>query len=94
MMECVGIAMLLMVVATVAAHLGLSQAIAQVVLKIFRCHKCLSFWLALAGLLAAGCPVVLAAPLSLFAAYVSNWFVLLLIILNDIYDKIWQRLNK
>ena len=94
MMECVGIAALLMVVATVAAHLGLSQAIGVVVTKVCKCHKCLSFWLTLLVLIAAGCPVVPAALLSLFAAYMSNWFALVLIKLNDIYEKIWQRLNK
>ena len=90
----VGIAMLLMVIATTAVHLGLPQAMAQVGMKICKCHKCLSFWLTLLGLLVIGCPIHYAALLSLMAAYLSNWLSLLLIMLYDLYDKLWQRLNK
>ena len=90
----VGIAILLMVVATVSAHLGLSQAVCQVVTKICRCHKCMSFWLTLSGMYAVGCPVVEAVLLSLLSAYISNWFVLVLIELNKWYDKLWERVNK
>ena len=94
MMLYAGIAVLLMIVATVATHLGLSQAIGTVVTKVCKCHKCLSFWLTLFGLIVAGCPVVIAALLSLLAAYVSNWLVLLLIKLNHLYELLWERLSK
>ena len=94
MMQHVGIAALLMVVATVATHLGLSQAVSQVVTKVCRCHKCLTFWLALFGTFVAGCPVAMAVLLSLAAAYASNWFALVLIELNHIYERLWQRLNR
>lgn len=93
-MKDVGIAMLLMVVATVCVHLGLPQAMAQVVVKICKCHKCLSFWLTLFGLLAAGYPCLYAALLSVLAAYTSNWFAVLLIFLQKIYTQLWERLNK
>lgn len=93
-MECVGIAMLVMVAATIGVHLGLPQAIAGVVAKICKCHKCLSFWLSLVVLVAIGCPLPHAALLSLCAAYMSHWLSLLLIMLNQLYDKLWERLNK
>lgn len=93
-MECVGIAMLVMVAATIGVHLGLPQAIAGVVTKVCRCHKCLSFWTSLVVLVAIGCPLPHAALLSLLAAYMSGWFALLLIIISKLYDKLWQRLNK
>ena len=93
-MKCIGIAMLVMAVATIAAHLGLPQAIAVVVGKICKCHKCLSFWSTLVVLLCATGNIVVAALLSIIAAYASEWFALVLIILNKIYDRLWQRLNK
>lgn len=94
MMECVVIAMLLMVVATISVHLGLPQAIASVVSKVCKCHKCLTFWLTLFGLLVIGCPPHYAALLSLLSAYSSYWFSLLLVLLNKIYEKLWERLNR
>lgn len=93
-MKYLGIAILYMIVATVSVHLGLPQAIAGVVMKICKCHKCLSFWLTLFGLLLMAYPFLCAVLLSLFAAYMSYWFYLLLIKLNKLYDKLWQRLNK
>jgi len=86
--------MLLMVAATVSVHLGLPQAIAAVLVKVCKCHKCLSFWMTLLGLLLIGCPLLYAALLSLLAAYLSNWLSLLLIIIYQIYNRIWERLNK
>lgn len=94
MMRCVGIAMLLMVMATVSVHLGLPEAIAQVVMKVCKCHKCLSFWITLLGLLASGCPIVYAALLSILAAYLSNWVALILTTVYNIYKDIWQKLNE
>jgi len=94
MMECLGIAMLLMAGATLGVHLGLPQAIAAVLAKICKCHKCLSFWTALVGLLAAGCSLAVAVLLSLLAAYASNWMALIFILLNNGYNKIWRKLNK
>ena len=93
-MKYVGIAMLLMVAATICVHLGLPQAMSQVAVKICKCHKCLSFWLTLIGLLTVRCPFLYAALLSVFAAYASNWFAVLLIVLQKIYTQLWERLNK
>lgn len=88
------IAIAVMMAATVATHLGLSQAISQVISKVCKCHKCLSFWTTLLVLLLIGCNVVVAAMLSLLMSYVSNWFGLFLIWLNDKYGKLWLRLNQ
>lgn len=93
MMMCVGIVAVLMIVATLAVHMGLPQEIAKMITKVYSCHKCLSFWISLIAMAIVGCPLWLELLLSLFAAYVSNWFSLLLILLNKIYNKIWQRLN-
>ena len=93
-MKWPGIAMLLMVVATISVHMGLPQAIAEVVTKVSKCHKCLSFWLTLLGLLVIGCPPLYAVLLSPFTAYLSNWFGLLLIMLNEIYEKLWGKTKR
>lgn len=93
-MMSVGVAMLLMVVATVSVHLGLPQAIVGVVRKICECHKCLSFWLTLLGLLLMGTPILYAALLSLFAAFLSNWFAMLLVILNNLSERLWERIKR
>lgn len=54
----------------------------------------MSFWTTLLVLLLIGCNVVVAAMLSLLMSYVSNWFGLFLIWLNDKYGKLWLRLNQ
>ena len=94
MMKYLGIALLTMFVATIATHLGLPQAIAGVVMKICKCHKCLSFWLTLLALVVIGCPMNIVAVLSILVAYLSHWLSLLLIWFNKIFERLWERLNK
>lgn len=94
MMRSVGIAMLLMTVATVAAHLGLPQAIAGVVMRVCKCHKCLSFWLTLIGLTIIGCPLDIAALLSVVSAYMSNWLAMLLNVIFKLYTRLWERVER
>lgn len=90
----VGIAILAMIVATMAVHLGLPQAISKVMVKVLGCYKCLSFWTALFVMQLSGFSLQVAIPLSFLSAYLSGWFAMLLGIINKIYDKLWQRLNK
>ena len=90
----IGIAVAVMVIATTACHLGLPQEVAKVLCKIMRCHKCLSFWTSLAVLFLTGCPLLIAVPLSMMSAYLSNWYAVLLVLLNRLYDKLWQRINR
>lgn len=93
-MKSVEIAILLMVIATVAVHLGLPQTIAQIGAKVMRCHKCLTFWLTLFAMLIIGERLTTAVLLSLAGAYLSNWFALLLVELQKLYNWLWERLNK
>lgn len=88
------IALIAMMLATLAHHLGLPEAIARVVLKVAKCPKCLSFWIALLVLVLVGCNVFVAIGLSLIAAYLSFWFGLLLGVLNRKYDDLWQKLQR
>lgn len=87
------IALIVMMLATLAHHLGLPEAIARVGLKVAKCPKCLSFWIALLVLVFVGCNVFIAIGLSLIVAYLSFWFGLLLGWLNRKYDELWQRLQ-
>ena len=88
------IAIAVMMGATIAVHIGLPQAISGVVGKVCKCHKCLTFWSVFVVLLLIGCNIIVAAMLSLIASYMSNWFGLLLVWLNEIYEWIWQKLNE
>lgn len=87
------IAAAVMITATMAQHLGLTEAIAKIVLKIAQCNMCCTFWTCVFFLWVFGCPFVIAALLSIVAAYISNWFVLLLVWIEKIYQKLWQRLK-
>ena len=86
--------MLVMVVATVAVHLGLPQEAAKVMSKVCQCPKCMSFWSTLIVLIFLGEDIITSAALSLFIAYLSNWFGILLHLLNKLYDKLWERVNR
>ena len=88
------IAIAVMMTATIAVHLGLPQTISNVVSRVCKCHKCLSFWVTLVVLLLIGCNVIVSAMLSLAMAYISNWFGMILVWLNNKYNELWQRLNK
>lgn len=93
-MMSVWIAIVLMMVATTAVHLGLPQAISKVVVKVFGCHKCLSFWTTLLVLQIAGASLQVALPLSFLASYLSNWFAMVLVVLNKFSESIWEKLRK
>lgn len=86
-------ALIVMVAAVLAHHLGLSDAVAGVASKILKCSKCLTFWTVLVTLLMLGCNILITIGLSVVMAYLSAWFGLLLNLLNQLYDKIWQRTN-
>lgn len=90
----VWIALIVMIVAGLAHHLGLPEAIASVVAKVARCPKCLTFWATLIILLMVGSSLLIAVMLSVLMAYLSHYWGLVLMILNDLYDKLWQRINK
>lgn len=87
-------ALAVMLAATLAQHLGLSEAVAGVLVKIAKCPKCMSFWCTLAVLLYAGCDVFTALGLSLITAYVSQWLGLVLYALNIMYNRIWERIHR
>ena len=87
-------AFIAMAAALLAQHLGLSDAVAQVISKVLKCPKCLGFWTVLVVLIMEGCNIVIAVGLSLVMAYLSIWCGLLLGVLNDLYEMLWQKTRK
>lgn len=88
------IALLTMMAACLAQHLGLPQAIASVLLKVTKCPKCLTFWSTLLVLLMAGCSIFIASALSILMSYLSHFFGLVLMVLNNLYDRLWEKGNR
>lgn len=88
------VALIVMMTAVMAQHLGLSDAVAKVLSKILSCPRCLSFWSVLFVLVILGCNLIIAMGLSVLMAYLSIWIGLLLGKLNDLYEKLWQRKEK
>lgn len=87
-------ALIVMVAAVLAHHLGLSDAVAGVASKILKCPKCLTFWTVLVTLFILRCNLLITIGLSVVMAYLSAWLGLLLNLLNQLYDKIWQKINR
>lgn len=90
----IGIALAVMIAAVIAHHLGFVEEAYRVAGKIAGCIRCTTFWITLLALIEYSCDPIPAAVLSFFAAYLSHWVDLLLGRLAEIYDRIWQRLNK
>ena len=95
MMMYLFVALAMMMAATLIQHLGLAEAITEILVKVLSkvasCNQCFTFWLSLAALLCEGCTIVWAIALAILMAYLSNWFVLLLMILQRLFSKIYNR---
>lgn len=94
MNECLLIALICMVVGVTAHHLGLAEEVARIFSKIAKCPKCCSFWLSFSFLIYKDCDIFVAGMLSLFAAYLSFYFGLTLILLQRLYNWLWQKANR
>ena len=80
--------------AVLMQHLGLCEAIAEIIGKIAKCHICCCFWLTLAALLHSGCEIIAAISLSIVMAYLSNYFGIVLMLMQRIYSVLWQKTSK
>lgn len=87
-------ALLTMVCATIAQHLGLAEKIAQIGSQVMACPKCLSFWATLFVLLVNGCNILCAVGLSLFMAYIANWVGFAYYGAEKLYEILWQRTTR
>lgn len=81
----------LMVSVNLIHHLGLAQAIAEVVDKILKCSQCLTFWSVIAGLIYLDQDIVTATVLAITMAYLSNWFGLILLYLQRKFTTLYER---
>ena len=83
-----------MATAVTLQHLGLTDAVADVLGKILRCPKCLAFWATLIYLYYDGQTLSQSLGAAACMAYLSHWFGLILMRLYSIYDRLWQRANQ
>lgn len=84
--------MLIMIGATLATHLGLGGAVAEVFAKIAGCNMCATFWLCLFILIVVlGFDPFVSALLAIVSAYLSNWFALVLGALQRAYTHIYNK---
>lgn len=83
-----------MMIACVAQHLGLPQAVAMVMAKVAKCPKCLTFWLTLTVLLISQCNVIIAIMLAVIMAYLSYYWGIVILLLQKLYNRIWERLEE
>lgn len=79
---------------TLAVHLGLPEAIAETIGKVAKCEKCCTFWITAAALWFSGTDLIALAALSILASYLSHWIGLVLIVMQKIFTRLWQRINK
>jgi hypothetical protein len=94
MMTALVTALAASLMATLAVHMGLPEAVAGVFQRIASCAQCAAFWITLTALLSLGHPPLVAAALSLVGSYLAHWYSLLFIILQKIHSRLWQRLRK
>lgn len=80
-----------MMSATLIQHLGLAKAISNVTSKIASCNQCCTFWMTLFTLLYCQQNFVVAVMLSIIMAYASNWFILLLIYLQRLFTRLYEK---
>lgn len=85
------IAIATMIAATLAQHLGLAEAMARVVDKVASCPQCFTFWTTMTALLYLGYDVYVSALAAIVAAYLSNWFVLLLLIVQRKFTQLYEK---
>lgn len=90
MTEYLLVTLAVLTAATLIQHLGLAEAVAQVLSKVASCPQCLTLWSVLAVLVCMRCSPVGAALLSILAAYCSNWLLLLLLVLQRLFTRLYD----
>ena len=86
---------LVMVVAVLANHMGLIEAIENIVhrkLLVLNCSKCLTFWLSIICCSLESVQWTLALATSFTAAYTATWLELFFGFLSKQYEKIYYKI--
>lgn len=94
MMHWIIIAAVSMPVVCIAHQNGFIEKAYVICGDIARCPMCSTFWITLSVLILSGCLPLEAAAISFVAAYLSNWFGLLMWQLNKWYEALWERMNR
>ena len=94
-------AILTTIAVLILQHLGLTDAILKVMTKILTCPQCLVFWSVLAVFAIQyatdTCPLPLregwggSVILAAISAYLSNWFILLLMYLQRLFTYLYDK---
>lgn len=87
-------ALIAMMVAYLAQHLGLPQALAVVIAKVAKCPKCFTFWITLIVLLIVGGNILIVIMLAVLMAYASYYWGLVIMWMQKKYGKLWQSISK
>lgn len=77
-----------------AHHLGLIAKVAGTAGEIAKCSRCSVFWTVLAVLLIEGAHPVAAFVAAIVLSYLTDWLGLALFRAAQIYDRLWQRINR
>ena len=93
-MDMTWMALAIMVASTLIINLGLGEAIADVSSKILKCPVCLTFWSTMASMYYYDADITTMLVLSISMAYLSNYFGLILSMLNKLYDRLWELINR
>lgn len=88
------VALIAMVGGFIAQHTGLTQAVAGVISRVAKCHKCTVFWCVLISTTFVGTPLYIAIAEALLCSYVSNWLGLAFMWLGKKYEELWQKLSR
>ena len=94
MVDWIVTAAMVMVCAMLMQHLGLAERLAELVGEVAKCYKCCTFWCCVVSLSVLGSDWFIAVVLSIIMSYLSHYFALLMIVLQKIYDKLWEKINK
>lgn len=90
----VEIALIAAFAAFIAQHLGLTDELAAIAVKVASCPKCCVMWITLFTLVLMGYDALASIALSLLLAYLSFWFGFVFIVLQKLYDAVWEKINK
>lgn len=77
-----------------AHHLGLVEKVMEVCEKIAGCSMCSVFWGTALVLIVEGATIFEAVAIALPLAYLSAWVGILLARLDELYERIWERMGK
>lgn len=80
--------------AMLGQHLGIADKLSELTVEVAKCPKCTTFWVTLIVLVLYGYDFIAGVALSLLMAYLSYWFGIILILMQKLYNILWEKANK